>query len=139
METVNNEFLTDIARSYSKDIISVLIYEIPSEKKAKAVAFKDKNVFVILIDEGKCLCAIQILHALHHEIAHILYHHHDGLCNLTFAERAIRESEAELWAVREMKMLDTDGGVSSSALYCLPCCQYGYAYCARENTFTQLG
>jgi len=139
MKIVSNEFLLDIARDYSKDIMAVLIYEAPVEKKIKAAVFKDKTSFVIIIDETKCRCTIQTLHSLYHEIAHILKHHHVGLENLSFIERAIRENEADLWAAREMGMLDVDGGVESSALHCLPCCQYGYNYCARENGYIQLG
>jgi len=139
MEIVSNEFLTDIAKTYSKDIAGVLFYKIPLEKRAKAIAFKDKNKTVILIDREKCLCSIQVLHALYHEIAHVICNHLDGLSKLTFNERAIREREAELWAARELKMLDAGGGVDSTALRCLPCCQYGYVYCANENGHSQSG
>ena len=48
MKIVSNEFLLDIARDYSKDIMAVLIYEAPVEKKIKAAVFKDKTSFVII-------------------------------------------------------------------------------------------
>lgn len=113
-----NLFLSKIAKGFNSKIEFVAFCNLDGPT-GQSLGLRDKQLFIILIDEKKLKCPHRIFATFFHEVGHIVLHH------LTWRgpkmEYLALEEEADKWTFYAMGMIDRCGEVKKECALCYQC------------------
>jgi hypothetical protein len=119
---ISSPFLTAIAKDYNPRIESVSFGDLSLLKSSPlGIAWQHApGSYIIQIDKARLVCAYQVLYVFYHELGHILAGHVHYQRALGGAD-VYREIEADAFAFREMRLIDSRGHVNEETRLCYSC------------------
>jgi hypothetical protein len=121
---MKNEFLTNIAKEYNEKILSVAFVNLSDEHCFGHAhrSVHSTEEYWICIDKSRLICPSQVFFVLYHEIAHIVNFHLGYLyCRNSSTEKENKEKQADIWAFKEMGIMDAQGIINPENIVCYKC------------------
>ena len=127
-----SDWLTRIAKSFNSRIESVGFEPLEG---MPACVYRDPEqieAYYIMIDKDQVICPFQILHALYHEIAHVIRFDLGYMRHKRYEEA--REGAADWFAFEALGMIDERGQIKPKHRACYDCMKMHYSKtCLKER------